>query len=97
MAVLLKQDSSIGRGFGGRTVEFGTATLAAGTVEVVTKLRNVEACFITAIGAAAATESFSLNETVTNGKVVVPAGNSLTIDSDVGASTATVSFILIGN
>ena len=84
-------------GFGGFCVESHIVTLASGAAEIATKLRSIRGVSITQVGAAAASEGFSLNEQVVHEAIASPSGKSLTIDSSNGSSTATVCVMLIGN
>jgi hypothetical protein len=85
-------------GPGGGTIEYGVVTLAAGTVELSTKLKKcvVQLTQVCAPAGAALAEQFTVAETDGDGVISVPADGKLTIKSSNGASTAKLMYAVMG-
>lgn len=89
-------------GGNGRRVHFGVASFTgtAATVEVPTHLKRIEAASLTFLGAPVGDDGvLSLNETVSDGRVQVPATGQVTITRLAGAAPTAdlaVSFWFVG-
>lgn len=69
----------------GAILEFGTATIASGSVEVTTRMKTVIAAFACYVSDPSTTDNINIDKTITNGAVTI-----------TGDTDAAVSYLFIG-